>query len=78
MDAAIPRAAKRGMSARRDQLDVLDAGHERRSRPTVGARASSAARTAASPMPWIWVAIPRRRARGLCAAARRAVISQTP
>ena len=29
--------------------------------PTVGARTSSAARTAASPIPWIWVAIPQRR-----------------
>ena len=38
-------------------------------RPTVGASASRAARTAASPMPWICVAIPRSAARA--ARARR-------
>ena len=37
-----------------EQLDVLDPGHERDRRRPSASRASSAARTAASPIAWIW------------------------
>ena len=47
-------AANRGPVVGVEQLDVLDAGHQRLRPRAVGARTSSAARTAASPIAWIW------------------------
>ncbi len=46
--------------------------------PTVGASASSAARTAASPIPWIWVAMPSDAARAAWARSSSGGTSQTP
>ena len=57
-----PAGGEPAAIGRVEQLDVLDPGHERDA-PAVGSRTSSAARTAASPIAWICVAMPPAAAR---------------
>ena len=68
-DAAIPSAANRGTSASSTSWACSTRGTSGVA-PTVGASASSAARTAASPMPWICVAIPSAAADAACSRSR--------
>ena len=77
IEAAIPSPAKRPRSSAWTSWACSTRGM-RRVVPTVGASTSSAARTAASPMPWIWVAMPSEAARVACSARRAGVASQTP
>ena len=73
----MPRAANRGTSSSAISCTCSTRGMSGVV-PTVGASASSAARTAASPIAWTWVAMPSPAARAACSRSASGGTIHTP